>query len=195
MCNTCIKCWPRLLNWCVLWRVCNENRIFTIRQEKSRYMTATHVERAVRWPRKAVRRRWDQAQAWCLRGDIPKRTITSKGMGAGLCVVLAECVTLKDGPRSQTTGENCGMVRSISMSHYGQFWLLEVNDFTEHPGQSIGVLPFPLNAAKSIRIPRTFSKTCIITLYGHRCLTIAPSTPWNLSSILQVISWWKPHPS
>lgn len=117
----------------------------------------------------------------CLRGDIPKKDHHKQRHGGRTVCGLTECVTLTDGPRSPNHRGKLGGGQVNLCVSYGQFWLLQVNDFTEHPGQSMGVLPFPQNAAKSIRIPRTLRRTYIISLYGHRCLNHSPPL-WNLSS-------------
>lgn len=89
-------------------------------------MTAAQVERT------AVTKERFKAQAGqepgseegssqeCLKGDIPGRTITSKGTQTGLCTVWLEVGHIWQGQGVQTKRKNWGMVRSISRSGYGQ---------------------------------------------------------------------------
>lgn len=113
--------------------------------------------------------------------DTPERTVTSKGMGTGLCRVWS--VTLMEVPRNPNLEGNwvrsslCLGDRSFSPCKW-RIWLIIL----------VGAWGAPTSLLLSWWVfQRGLSRTCN-TFYGRRCLRTAPGSPLrSLYSIEQMI--------
>lgn len=174
--NTCIKCWPRLLNWCVLWRVYNENGIFTIRQEKSQIHDCCPRRESC-----GVTKESFEAQVGPrLRPGVWEETLQKGPSQAKAwrqdCVVWLNVWHLwtDQGVKPQgKIGGWSGQSLCLIMDSSGSCkWTISLS-ILDHPWSS----PSPRMLLSQLGFPRTLSRTCIITLCGHKCLTIARPPP------------------